>query len=86
MTYEIWRHKNNPNNRYWVEMAGDSRRPMDYHVMPQGPQVEYKERLVRLKGVKNVRFDEEDLDFSQAPEAGMWPYERFLELYEREEG
>lgn len=90
-TYKIYRHKNNPEIRYWVEtcevphvdwsIAGNFPPPK---MMPR-PHFDSEETLVRIKSVRNVRFDNEDLPAEIAPEAGMWPYHNFLLLYELDE-
>lgn len=83
--WAVYRHKGNWDIRYYVEMAhwegtGGSRLEVMEHWMDGGPP------YVHLKACRNVRFDSEDFIPEMAPEAGMWPYGRFMELYEKEEG
>ncbi len=77
--WQVWRHKTNHEIRYYVEAQ-------------EGELVLYTESVgggewddrVRIKGVKNIWFDKEDWPPHQAPEAGMWPYDGFVRLYEPE--
>lgn len=75
MDWKIYRHKNNPEIRYWVAFA------TGYPIAYEDNEGEF---FVRIKTPRNVRFDKEDLPFTHTPESGLWPMKKFLELYEPE--
>jgi hypothetical protein len=97
--WAVYRHRERPEIRYYVQ---EKRNAYPAFVASNGAygapdascwRLAYETDeeggcCVRLKACRNVLHDDSDYLPHQAPEGGLWPLERFLELYERswEEG
>lgn len=93
----MYRHKNQNTElitgreyqvRFWVE-SELSKTSDTYHPVEHYPEhYEYAAQegrvgpLVRLRAPRNSAFPDHVFPINQSPEAGMWPKERFLQLYE----
>jgi hypothetical protein len=66
--YRIYRHKEKPDIRLYVECE-DNGEPVLYH------------GTVHCKSVWNSRFDDQNTVPEMAGDAGYWVYQGFLDLY-----
>lgn len=94
--WTVWRHKTGRIRERPIRFYVEARPPEeegglytssdgDLKIYPGPSEIEGAfTPMVRLRTTRNHAFDTEDFHPDRAPEAGMIPYDRLVDLYERE--